>query len=122
MQKITKWTLLEYMMAVPHINMIRILIIREKINHAGRRQGYKNKTHSTNKKKLNPVDLSGNITVCFNCGCRFHCPYGHSIRNKHGIEIEEDFSVAHVVLMSQQKRKHGGDIFFSETFGSVVFR
>ena len=27
---------------------------QEKINHAGRRQGYKNKTHSTKKKKLNP--------------------------------------------------------------------
>ena len=29
---------------------------REKINHAGRQQGYKNKTRSTNKKKLNPQD------------------------------------------------------------------
>ncbi len=88
---------------------------REKINHAGRRQGYKNKTRYTNKKKLNPRDRTGNITVCFNCGCRFHwsydCPYGHSSRNKDGVEIEEDLSVSHVVLMSQQKRKNGGDIF-----------
>ena len=45
---------------------------REKINRAGRRQGYKNKTRSTNKKKLNLRDRTGNITVCFNCGCRFH--------------------------------------------------
>ena len=29
---------------------------QEKINHAGRRQGYKNKTRSTNKKKLNLQD------------------------------------------------------------------
>ena len=29
---------------------------REKINRAGRRQGHKNKTRSTNKKKLNPQD------------------------------------------------------------------
>ena len=43
---------------------------QEKINRAGRRQGYKNKTRSTNK-KLNPQDRTGNITVCFNCGCRF---------------------------------------------------
>ena len=89
---------------------------REKINCAGRRQGYKNKTRSNNKKKLNPWDQTGNITVCFNCGCRFHwsydCPYGHSSRNKHGVEIEEDLSVSHVVLMSQQKRKNGGDIFW----------
>ena len=35
---------------------------REKINHAGRRQGYKNKTRSTNR-KLNPRDRTGNITV-----------------------------------------------------------
>ena len=42
---------------------------REKINHVGRRQVYKNLTHSTNKKKLNPLDLAGKITVCFNCGC-----------------------------------------------------
>ena len=65
--------------------------LQEKINCAGRRQGYKNKTRSTNKKKLNPLDLSGKITVCFNCGCRFHwsydCPYGHSSRNKHGVKI-----------------------------------
>ena len=78
---------------------------REKINRAGRRQGYKNKTRSTNQKKLNPQDRAGNITVCFNCGCRFHwfygCPYVHSSRNKDGVEIEEDFSVAHVVLISQ---------------------
>ena len=81
---------------------------REKINHAGRRQGYRNKTRSTNKKKLNPRDRTGNITVCFHCGCRFHwsynCPYVHSSRNKHGAEIEEDFSVPHVVLISEQKR------------------
>ena len=97
---------------------------REKINCAGRRQGYKNKTRSTNKKKLNPRDRTGNITVCFNCGCRFHwsydCPNLHSSRNKDGVEIEEDFSVAHVVLMSQQKRKFGGNIFLGETLGSVV--
>ena len=30
MQKITKWILLKYIMAAPHIDMIRILIIREK--------------------------------------------------------------------------------------------
>ena len=29
---------------------------QEKINRTGRQQGYKNKTHSTNKKKLNPQD------------------------------------------------------------------
>ena len=89
---------------------------REKINRAGRRQGYKNKTSSTNKKKLNPQDRAGNITICFNCGCRFHwsydCPYGHSSRNKHGIEIEEDFSVSHMVLISKQKRKCGQGHFF----------
>ena len=66
-------------------------------DNAGRRQGYKNKTCSTNKKKLNPRDRTGNITVCFNCGCRFHwsydCPYGHSSRNKDGVEIEEDLSI-----------------------------
>ena len=97
---------------------------REKINRAGRWQGYKNKTRSTNKKKLNPWDWTGNITVCFNCGCRFHwsydCPYGHSSRNKDGVEIEEDLSVLYVVLMSQQKPKNGGDIFLGETLGSVV--
>ena len=97
---------------------------REKINCAGRRQGYKNKTRSTNKKKLNLLDLSGNITVCFNCGCRFHwsydCPYGHSSRNKHGVKKEEDFSVSHVVFMSKQKRKNGGGIFLTEMLGSVV--
>ena len=97
---------------------------QEKINHTGRQQGYKNKTRSTNKKKLNPWDRVGNITVCFNCGCRFHwsydCPYVHSSGNKYGVEIEEDFSVAHEVLMSQQKCKHGGDIFLSEMLGSVV--
>ena len=97
---------------------------REKINCAGRRQGYKNKTRSTNKKKLNPRDRTGNITVCFNCGCRFHwsydCPYGHSSRKKDGVEIEEDLSVSHVVLMSQQKRKNGGDFFLCETLGSAV--
>ena len=30
--------------------------LREKINRAGKRQGYKNKTCSTNKKKLNLQD------------------------------------------------------------------
>ena len=97
---------------------------QEKINRSGRRQGNKNKTHSTNKKKLNPPDRAGNITVCFNCGCRFHwsygCPYVHSSRNKYGIEKEEDSSVAHVVLMSQQKRKNSGDIFLGETLCSAV--
>ena len=91
---------------------------QEKMNLTGRRQGYKNKTCSTNKKKLNPQDRTGNITVCFNCGCRFHCSYDclyvHSSRNKHGVKIEEDFSVLHMVLMSQQKRKYGGDIFLSQ--------
>ena len=57
---------------------------REKINRTGRQQGYKNKTRYTNKNKLNLLDLSGNITVCFNCGCRFHwsydCTYVHSSR------------------------------------------
>ena len=98
--------------------------LREKINHAWRRLGYKNKTCSTNKKKLNSRDQTGNITVCFNCGCRFHwsydCPYGHSSRNKHGVEIEEDFSVPHMVVMSQQKCKNGGDIFLSEILGSAI--
>ena len=98
--------------------------LQEKINCAGRRQGYKNKIRSTNKKKLNPRDRTCNITVCFNCGCRFHwsydCPYGHSSKNKHGIVIEEDLSVLHVVLMSQQKRKNGGDIFLGEMLGSAV--
>ena len=97
---------------------------REKINHAGRRKGYKNKTRSINKKKLNPLDLSGNITVCFNCGCRFHwfydCPYVHSSRNKDGVKIEEYLSMSDVVLMSQQKRKKGRDIFWGETLGSAV--
>ena len=87
---------------------------REKINRAGRRQGYKNKTHSTNKKKLNPRDRTGNITACFNCGCRFHwsydCPYDHSSRKKDGVEIEDDLSVSHVVLMSQQ------NVRMAETF------
>ena len=96
---------------------------REKINCAERRQGYKNKTRSTNKKKLNPQDRTGNITVYFNCGCRFHwsydCPYGHSSRNKHGAEIE-DFSVSHVVPMCQQKLKNSGDIFLGERLGSAV--
>ena len=81
---------------------------REKINCVGRRQGYKNKTRSTNKKKLNQQDRTGNITACFNCGCRFNwsydCPYGHSSRNKHGVKIEIDFSVTHVVLIGKQKR------------------
>ena len=67
---------------------------------------YKNKIRSTNKNKLNSQDRTGNITVCFNCGCRFYWPYDypyvHSSRNKDGVEIKEDFSVAYVVLMSQQ--------------------
>ena len=101
----------------------RLNNLREKINRAGRRQGYKNKTRSMNK-KLNPRDRTGNITVCFNCGCRFHwsydCPYGQSSRKKDGVEIEEDLSMSHKVLMSQQKRKNGGDIFLGETLGSAV--
>ena len=40
--------------------------------------------------------------------------------NKHGIEIEKDFSVPHVVLISKQKCKYGGDIFLSEMLGSAV--
>ena len=124
MQKITKWTLLKYIMATPHRCDSHFDNSQEKINHAGRQQGYKNKTRSTNKKKLNPLDLSGNITVCFNYGCRFHwsydCLYGHSSRNKDGVEIEEDLSMLHVVLMSQQKRKNSGDIFLGETLGSAV--
>ena len=95
-----------------------------KINRGGRRQGNKNKTRSTNQKKLNPLDLAGNITVCFNCGCKFHwsydCPYVHSSRNKHGGQKEEDSFVAHMVLMSQQKRKNSGNILLGETLGSVV--
>ena len=98
--------------------------MKNKINRAGSWQGYKNKIRSTNKKKLNTQDQTGNITVCFNCGRRFHwsydCPYGHSRSNKHDVEIEEDLSVSHVVLMSQQKRKNGGDIFWGEMLGSVV--
>ena len=97
---------------------------RRKINRSGRRQGNKNKTLSTNKKKLNPLDQAGNVTVCFNCGCKFHwsydCPYIHSNRNKHGAQKEEDSSVVHVVLMSQQKRENSGDIFWGEMLGSVV--
>ena len=97
---------------------------REKINCAERWQGYKNKTRSTNKKKLNPLDRTGNITVCFNCGYMFHwsydCPYDHSSRNKHGVEIEKDISVPHVVLISKQKREYGGDIFLSQTLDSAV--
>ena len=86
---------------------------RGKINRGGRRQGDKNKICSTKKKKLNPLDPSGNITVCFNCGCKFHwsydCPYVHSSRNKHGGKKEKDSSVAHLVLMSQQKCKNNGN-------------
>ena len=97
---------------------------REKINRTGRRQGYKSKTCSPNKKKLNPQDRTGNITVCINCGCRFHWSYdysyGHSSRNKHGVETEKDFSVPHVVLITKQKHKYGGEIFLSETLGSAV--
>ena len=48
---------------------------RGKINCGRRRQGNKNKTCSTDKKKLNPLDPAGNTTVCFNCGCRFHWSY-----------------------------------------------
>ena len=97
---------------------------RGKINCSGIWQGDKNKTRSTNKKKLNPLDLAGNITVCFNCGCKFHlsydCPYIHSSRNKHGRAKEKDSSVAHVVLMSQQKRKNSGNTLLGETLGSAV--
>ena len=97
---------------------------REKINGSGRRQGYKNKTHSTNKKKINPRDQTGNITVCFNCGSRFHWsydfPYVHSTRNKDGVKIEEDFSVSHMAFIGKQKRKNGRDIFLDETLGSAV--
>ena len=97
---------------------------RGKINHGRRRQGNKNKTHSTNKKKLNPLDPAGNITVCFNCVCKFHwsydCPYIHSSRNKHGGEKEKDSSVVHVVLMSQQKCKNSGNTLLGEMLGSVV--
>ena len=97
---------------------------RGKINHGGRRQGNKNKTRFTNKKKLNPLDPGGNITVCFNCGCKFHwsydCPYIHSNRNKHGSEKEKDSSVAHVVLMSQQKREDSGNTLLVETLGCTV--
>ena len=89
---------------------------RGKINRSGRRRGDKNKTCSTNKKKLNPLDQAGNITVCFNCGCKFHwsydCPYVHSSRNKHGSQKEEDSSVVHMFFMSQQKRENSRDIFW----------
>ena len=81
---------------------------QRKINCGGRRQGNKNKTRSTDKKKLNPLDPAGNTTVCFNCGCKFHwsydCRYVDRSRDEHGSENEKDLSVTHVVLMSQQKR------------------
>ena len=97
---------------------------REKINHAGRRQGYKNKTRSTNKKELNPQDQTGNITACFNCGCRFHrsydCPYGHSSRNKNGVEIEEDFLCPTWYLWVNKNVSTAGTFFLSETLGSAV--
>ena len=93
---------------------------REKINRTGRRQGYKRKTHSTNKKKLNPQDQ----TVCFNCGCRFYwsydCPYVHSSRNKDGVEKEKNLSMSHVALINKQNHQNGGDIFGGETLGSAV--
>ena len=89
------------------------------MTHAEWHQSFEKK-----KKKLNPRDRTGNITVCFNCGCWFHwsydCLYGHSNRNKHDVKIEKDFSVLHVVLISKQKCKNGGDIFLSETHGSAV--
>ena len=97
---------------------------RGKINCSGRQQGDKNKIHSTDKKKLNPLNLAGKITVYFNCGCKFHwsydCPYIHNCRNKHGGEKEKDSSMAHMVLMSQQKCKNSGDIFLGESLGSAV--
>ena len=37
-----------------------------------------------------------------------------------GVEIVEDLSLSDVVLMSQQKQKNGGDIFWGETLGSAV--
>ena len=96
---------------------------RGKINCGGRWQGDKNKTHSTNKKKLNPLDQAGNITVCFNCGCKFHwsydCPYVHSSRNMVA-KKRRIIPLSHVVLMSQQKRENSGDIFLGETLGSAV--
>ena len=95
---------------------------RGKINRGGRRQRDKNKTCSTNKKKLNPLNPAGNITVYFNCGCKFHwsydCPYVHSSRNKYGSEKEKDSSVAHMFLMSQQKCKKSGNTLLGETLGS----
>ena len=95
-----------------------------KINRGGRRHGNKNKTCCTEKKKLNPLDPAGNTTGCFNCGCRFHwsydCPYVDRSRDEHGGKNEKDLSVAHVVLMSQQKRENSGDTLLGETLGSAV--
>ena len=51
---------------------------RGKINCGGRQQGNKNKTHSTDKKKLNLLDPAGNTTVCFNCGCTYVCFFSQS--------------------------------------------
>ena len=95
-----------------------------KINHGGRRQGNKNKTRFTDKKKLNLLDPAGNTIVRFNCGCKFHwsydCPYVHSSRNKHGGKKEKDSSVAYVVLMSQQQCENSGDTLLGEMLGSAV--
>ena len=70
--------------------------LQGKTNRGGRRQGNKNKTRSTDKKKLNPLDPAGNTTVCFNCGCKFHwsydCPYVDSSRDEHGGENKKDLS------------------------------
>ena len=82
------------------------------------------KDASLTKKKLNPLDPAGNTTVCFNCGCKFHwsydCPYVDSSRDKHGGKNQKDLSVAHIVLMSQQKHKNSGDTLLGETLGSAV--
>ena len=78
----------------------------------------------SDKKKLNLLDPAGNTTVCFNCGCNFHwsydCPYVDSSRDEHGGENEKDLSVAHVILMSQQKGENSGDTLLGETLGSAI--
>ena len=98
--------------------------LQEKINRAGRWQGYINKTRSTKKKKWNPLNRAGNITVCFSCGCRFHwsydCPYVHCSRNKDGVKKEKNFSVSHVALINKQNRQNSRDIFLGETLSSAV--
>ena len=94
---------------------------RGKINRGGRRQGDKNKTCSTNKKKLNPLDPAGNITVYFNCGCKFHwsynCPYVDSSRNKHGGEKRRILPWPTWFLWVS---KNSGDILGGQTIGSAV--